>query len=126
MKNKKHDGGLRSKLKKENKAVNKSPAGAVTLNRVHLPYAAAAVFAFICLTSIFTGLLSPYSESYMDPSTQMQAPGISHIFGTDTLGRDMFSMILYGGRVSIYIGLLATLISTFIAILYGCTAGLAV
>lgn len=55
----------------------------------------------------------------------MQAPGISHIFGTDTLGRDMFSMILYGGRVSIYIGLLATLISTFIAILYGCTAGLA-
>lgn len=125
MKNKKHDGGLRSKLKKENKAVNKSPAGAVTLNMVHLPYAAAAVFAFICLTSIFTGLLSPYSESYMDPSTQMQAPGISHIFGTDTLGRDMFSMILYGGRVSIYIGLLATLISTFIAILYGCTAGLA-
>ena len=53
------------------------------------------------------------------------APGRGHIFGTDTLGRDLFSVIWCGGRISLTVGLLATLISTAIAVVYGAAAGLA-
>ena len=44
------------------------------------------------------------------------------LFGTDTMGRDIFSMIWYGGRISLAIGLLSTLISTVIAVLFGAAA----
>lgn len=52
-----------------------------------------------------------------------QAPSIDHIFGTDVMGRDLFARILYGGRVSITIGLAGTLISLVIGILYGSISG---
>lgn len=47
------------------------------------------------------------------------------LFGTDTMGRDIFSMIWYGGRISLAIGLLSTLISTVIAVLFGAVSGCA-
>ena len=52
-------------------------------------------------------------------------PSTSHFFGADSLGRDLFNMIFNGGRVSLYIGALATVFSTLIAVAYGATAGLA-
>jgi peptide/nickel transport system permease protein len=52
-------------------------------------------------------------------------PGGDWLFGTDTLGRDIFSMIWHGGRVSIYIGVSATVITALIAIVYGTISGLA-
>ena len=51
-------------------------------------------------------------------------PGSAHYFGTDTMGRDIYSMIWEGGRVSLYIGILATAISSVTAIVYGCVSGL--
>jgi peptide/nickel transport system permease protein len=54
-----------------------------------------------------------------------KAPNAEFLFGTDTLGRDIFSGIWYGGRISITIGFLATLISTFIAVVYGSVSGIA-
>jgi peptide/nickel transport system permease protein len=53
------------------------------------------------------------------------APDKAHIFGTDTLGRDIWSIIWYGGRRSLFIGAFATLISTGIAVIYGSISGLA-
>ena len=53
------------------------------------------------------------------------APNGEFLFGTDTLGRDIFSGIWYGGRISITIGFLATLISTLIAVVYGSVSGIA-
>jgi peptide/nickel transport system permease protein len=53
------------------------------------------------------------------------APDRTHIFGTDTLGRDIWSIIWYGGRRSLFIGAFATLISTGIAVIYGSISGLA-
>jgi oligopeptide transport system permease protein len=46
-----------------------------------------------------------------------------HIFGTDAIGRDLFVRTLYGGRMSLMIGVIATLVSLFIGITYGATAG---
>ena len=54
-----------------------------------------------------------------------EAPGREFLFGTDTMGRDIFSMIWYGGRISLFIGVFATLISTMVAIVFGAVSGCA-
>ena len=61
----------------------------------------------------------------MDPTSLSLAPSAEHWFGTDTLGRDIWSILWYGGRMSLFIGALATLISTSIAVIYGTVSGLA-
>lgn len=87
------------------------------------------VVSISILTAIIAGcliceLFIPYDPSRMMLDHIGQAPSIEHIFGTDTLGRDLFSVIWHGGRISIAVGLLATLISTIIAVVYGTAAGL--
>ncbi|MCR5467742.1 MAG: ABC transporter permease [Lachnospiraceae bacterium] len=61
---------------------------------------------------------------YMDLANFDKAPGKEFFFGTDNLGRDIYSMIWYGGRCSLMIGFLATLISTTIAVVYGTLSGI--
>lgn len=62
---------------------------------------------------------------YMDLAHCSEAPGKEFLFGTDTMGRDIFSMIWYGGRISLIIGFLATLLSTVLAIVIGSVSGCA-
>lgn len=61
----------------------------------------------------------------MDLMNYNTAPNGEFLFGTDTMGRDIFSMIWYGGRLSLSIGVLSTLISTAIAIVFGAVSGCA-
>ena len=63
--------------------------------------------------------------SYMDLMNANQAPSRQFLFGTDTMGRDIFTMIWSGGRISLFIGCVSTLISTVIAILFGGLSGIA-
>ena len=63
--------------------------------------------------------------SYMDLMNANQAPSQQFLFGTDTMGRDIFTMIWSGGRISLFIGCVSTLISTVIAILFGGLSGIA-
>jgi oligopeptide transport system permease protein len=83
---------------------------------------------------VFAPLLSQYGYSDTDYSAISCAPswwtdpgvcnaGGTHWFGTDSLGRDLFVRILYGGRVSLAVGLVATLVSLLIGVAYGATAG---
>ncbi|MDO4546018.1 MAG: ABC transporter permease [Bacillota bacterium] len=90
-----------------------------------LPYISIGILAVIILGCAFAELIMPHDPTYMNLSDISSPPGGNHIFGTDTLGRDLFSVIWYGGRISLIIGLLATLISTAIAIVYGTASGLA-
>lgn len=90
-----------------------------------LPYISMTILAVILLGCIFAEVIMPYDPTHMNLEAISLPPSGQHIFGTDTLGRDIFSMIWYGGRISLTIGLLATVISTAIAIIYGCAAGLA-
>jgi peptide/nickel transport system permease protein len=64
-----------------------------------------------------------YDPTYMDLSNSNVAPNKEFYFGTDSMGRDIFSMIWYGGRASLLIGILSTIISTFIGIVYGSISG---
>lgn len=65
------------------------------------------------------------APAYLDLAHCSTAPCREFLFGTDTMGRDIFSMIWYGGRLSLFIGVGSTVISTLLAILFGAVSGLA-
>jgi peptide/nickel transport system permease protein len=77
----------------------------------------------IILSAIFAVQISGNDPDYIDPINSRLSPGWGHIMGTDQLGRDMFSRVLYGARQSIYIGVLASLIANLIGTMLGAIAG---
>ncbi|WP_366938296.1 ABC transporter permease [uncultured Clostridium sp.] len=83
------------------------------------PYISFGILGVIILLCIFAEGVMTHDPSYLNLRDVSSAPSSEFLFGTDTMGRDIFSMIWYGGRISLFIGFLATLISTVIAIIYG-------
>ncbi len=81
------------------------------------------VFTIILLASIFAPLLTPWDPTKINLRAISQPPSWEHWFGTDKTGRDVFARVLYGGRVSIMVGLGSALISAFIGVIIGCYAG---
>ncbi len=75
------------------------------------------------LLAIFAPLIMPYGYSDADYMALHQPPSAAHWFGTDDMGRDIFSRLLYGSRYSLSMGLLSMLISTFFGICIGSIAG---
>lgn len=88
------------------------------------PCASIAVLLTIILGCTFSGAIMNHPPTYLDLSNINVPPNRTFYFGTDSLGRDIYSMIWYGGRISLFIGILATAISTFIAVVYGSISGL--
>ena len=80
------------------------------------PWISVIMCGAIVLCCLFAEVLMTKDPTYLDLRNYNVAPNAEFLFGTDTLGRDIFSGIWYGGRISITIGFLATLISTFIAV----------
>ena len=83
----------------------------------------ASVLAVIVLSAIFAPLLSTFSYSEQDIILGATAPSSEHWFGTDTLGRDLFTRVLYGSRISLMVGVIATLVAVAIGVLWGVIAG---
>lgn len=73
--------------------------------------------------SVFASWLAPYDPNFIDMTVKLQPPSGAHWLGTDALGRDMLSRIIYGGRVSIVLAMLATLLSMGLGLLIGVMAG---
>jgi len=84
------------------------------------------VLALMVLLIVFGPMVSPWSYDYIDFDGTWRAPpqieGM-HFFGTDQLGRDLFVRTLVGGRISLMVGIVATLVSLLIGVAYGATAG---
>ncbi len=80
-------------------------------------------FAFVTLISIIGPEISSYDYDQQDLENTFAAPSAEHWFGTDNLGRDLFSRVLSGGRISLAVGFLATAVSLVIGVSYGMTAG---
>ena len=93
--------------------------------RKDFPWVSVVLLGIIVLCCLFAEVLMTKDPGYLDLKNFNVAPNAEFLFGTDTLGRDIFSGILYGGRISIVIGFLATLISTVIAVVYGSISGIA-
>ncbi len=81
------------------------------------------IFVFIAVLCIVGPWLSPYSESQTDLNLKATGPSKAHWFGTDQLGRDLLVRVMEGGRISLAVGLAATLVSVLIGVAYGATAG---
>jgi peptide/nickel transport system permease protein len=74
-------------------------------------------------SAIFAPLLAPYEPNLLDIPVRMQGPSWAHMAGTDQLGRDTFSRVLYGGRVALKVAALAVSISLVVGIALGMLAG---
>ncbi len=108
--------GIRPELAAPKKKVNRQKG---------FPWISVILLGLIVLCCFFAEALMTKDPTYLDLNNCNAAPNSEFLFGTDTLGRDIFSGIWYGGRISITIGFLATVISTFIAVVYGSVSGIA-
>lgn len=93
--------------------------------RKGFPIISIGVLIIIALGCIFAKYISFEDPFYIYLDSVNIGPNSKFLFGTDTMGRDIFSSIWHGGQVSLFIGILATFISTSIGIVYGSISGLA-
>lgn len=78
----------------------------------------------LSLATLLTPLLSPFDPNAIDPAaSRLLTPSWIHLMGTDHLGRDVLSRVLYGGRISLAIGFLSILIAVTLGVVVGAIAG---
>ena len=94
-----------------------------TLRRDPWTVLGAVVVALFVLLALFAPLLAPADPTRGDILARLEPPSAAHPFGTDGLGRDLLSRILYGARLSAVVGLLAVLVSGGLGVLMGALAG---
>ncbi|NER85175.1 MAG: ABC transporter permease, partial [Leptolyngbya sp. SIO1D8] len=87
----------------------------------------AKIGGFICLllvlTAIFVPFIAPYDPTELGVGQALQPPSLAFWFGTDEFGRDLFSRIVHGSRLTLYVGLIAVGISMTVGVLVGLVAG---
>jgi peptide/nickel transport system permease protein len=86
-------------------------------------YIGAALVAALILVALLAPLLATHNPYVTDADNWLRPPDQNHLFGTDRLGRDIFSRVLYGARVSLAVGILSMLISTGVGTTFGSIAG---
>ena len=94
-----------------------------TLKRKPLGLASAAVLSILVLTAIFADVLAPYDPLETQPEIRLAPPSRAHLFGTDDIGRDVFSRVIHGARISLWVGLLAVGLGTFAGMIIGLACG---
>ena len=95
----------------------------IKLRKNRLALFGLAVLLFLCVVSLLTPWIAPYSYEEQDLMLGATPPSATHWLGTDIFGRDMLTRIMYGGRVSLMVGFIATAVALVIGILWGSIAG---
>jgi peptide/nickel transport system permease protein len=93
------------------------------MKRKPLGAASASLILLIVFTAIFADVLAPYDPLFTHPEIRLAPPSWQHSFGTDDIGRDVFSRIIYGARISLWVGLLAVGIGTVAGTIIGLLCG---
>lgn len=100
--------------------------GWLTLRSNKLTMFGLYVLAFLILCAIFAPVLATHDPFAQDLGQRLLAPGENgHLFGTDSLGRDIYSRLLYGARISIYIVLLVVMVAPLVGLIVGTMSGYA-
>ncbi|MCP3678566.1 MAG: ABC transporter permease [Deltaproteobacteria bacterium] len=81
------------------------------------------VVLLLFIVAIASPIIAPYDPNAIDVRNILEPPGLSHLFGTDDLGRDILSRVIYGSWVSLLVGFVAVGIATVIGIIVGASAG---
>ena len=111
---------------REEAGLNKPQSGSRALRKLMsnpLAVAGIVIFLIIILASIFAPLLTSHDPQKIDLRAMLQAPSAEHWFGTDRTGRDVFARILYGGRISILVGLGSALLAAIVGVGIGAYTG---
>ena len=82
-----------------------------------------AVLGVVTLASLAAPWIAPYPYDAIDLQLGASAPSQAHWFGTDELGRDLLSRCLYGGQISLAVGIVGTMVSLLVGVLYGAISG---
>jgi peptide/nickel transport system permease protein len=93
------------------------------LKRNRMAMAGLALVLGLFVVSFFAHWLSPYDPNSIDLKQVLMPPSHAHLLGTDTLGRDVLSRIIYGSRVSLKVGFVAVGLATLIGLVVGALAG---
>ena len=93
--------------------IRERPVGAVS----------GAIVLLLCLVAIFADVLAPFHFMDMTMIDRLQGPSSTYPLGSDHIGRDVFSRLLYGARVSLAVGFAATTLSVLVSLLIGGVAG---
>ena len=97
----------------------------VKLRKNRLALWGLAVLVILCVVSLLTPWIAPYGYEEQDLILGATPPSAEHWLGTDIFGRDMLTRIMYGGRVSLTVGFIATGVALIIGVLWGAIAGFA-
>lgn len=90
------------------------------INKYLLFYTGLFIVLFFIIVAVFAPYISPYDPTAVHLSNVLAPPSLQHFFGTDELGRDVFSRVVYGSRISISVGFVAVGISVVIGLIFGC------
>jgi peptide/nickel transport system permease protein len=82
-----------------------------------------SILLVMTLAAIFAPWLTPYDPLTHDNANTLQPPSLEHPFGTDNFGRDVFTRVLYGGRIDMRVGVIAVIAPFIIGVTLGCLAG---
>ena len=77
----------------------------------------------LIVMALITPFVAPFDYAYQDLSLGASAPSVDHLLGTDTLGRDLLTRMMYGSRISLMVGFLATSVALVIGVIWGTVAG---
>lgn len=92
--------------------------------RSNIPATVSAAFlSIVALAAVFAPVVAPYDPLDVNLRAVLQPPSAQHWFGTDDLGRDIFSRVVWGGRISLRVGVLSALIATFGGVVLGLISG---
>jgi peptide/nickel transport system permease protein len=81
------------------------------------------ILLLLIIGSVGAPVISPYNPIIIDGESLYQSPNWQHLFGTDELGRDIFTRVLYGGQISLWVGVVSVGISVTAGLIFGFTAG---
>ena len=81
------------------------------------------LLAVVLVAALFAGVLAPDDPLSMTVADRMKSPSLRHLMGTDDFGRDIFSRVLYGARISLQVGLAVMLFTVTIGVLFGLLSG---
>lgn len=93
------------------------------LLKTRMTLAAIIVIALVVIAAVFAPIIAPFSPRQTDFNAALSGPSRTHYLGTDNLGRDTFSRVVFGARVSLQVGVIAVGISLLIGTTLGLTAG---
>lgn len=115
--------GIRKKMGETEKGRSLWDDALVRLLKNKMAVIGLGYLLFQSLIAILAPWIAPFPFDETNLSLGAVAPDMVHYFGTDDLGRDMFTRVIYGSRISLMVGILATAVSVVIGVLYGAISG---